>query len=926
MEGAGRPPRDVGEGDTASLRAFLEARFPERLKDNLPIRLTSFIGREQEVEEAKELLRDDSRLLTLTGSGGCGKTSLALRVAETLVGKYPEGVWLVELAALSDPSATAAQVVSALGLREETGRSRVETLSKYLKSRKLLLVLDNCEHLVEACAGLSEALLRCCPGLQILATSREALCIDGETVRQVPSLSLPENRLRPVPGELDRYEAVRLFAERARAASATFELTEANAAAIAEVCRRLDGIPLAIELAAARTRVFPVEQIVTRLDEGFRVLTAGSRTAVSRHRTLEAAIGWSYALLSEEERIMLRRLAVFQGVFTLGAAEAVCAGEGIEKNEVFELVSRLVDKSLVVGPGGEARYQLLETIRRYGWDRLDESGEEAEFRRRHADFFLALAEEAEPELNGPDRYVWLDRLDAERDNLRAALRWARENGEIETGLRIAGALGWFWTHQGYWSEGRSWIEEALAQVGEPTPTVAEAEAIYVAGALAWMQGDHAAAYPRLQESVELWRELGDERGLSAALITLSFEVLAHGDIERAHALAAESVSFWEEGLDGFERARTLAALGIVTMAEGNHAAACSHLEESARFCREIGDDWLLAQPLRSLGVMALRQGEHDRAEALLKESIHTLRGLNDKGLLSISLQFLATTAAVQGRYERGSCLFGVDEALRESIGHSVFPYYRADYDRGVACARAGLDEETFVAAWAEGKAMTPEVSVVYALEVSRQTHEEREGNPSTVEIIERLKERVSEAEAIIEHMRLLAATDDLTGLHNRRHLELLLEEDLNRSRRYGAPLSIILFDLDDFKAVNDAFGHDVGDSVLAGLARAVESLLRQSDRFGRWGGEEFLVVVPEATEEAARLLAERLRARIETQDFGMSVGASASFGVAEFRQDDNKTELIKRADMALYRAKASGKNRVELETASKAYRAVFKGY
>ena len=407
-----------------SVEAEPAPRIPERPAHNLPLEFSSFVGREKELAEVKRLL-ESTRLLTLTGSGGCGKTRLALAAASELVEGFEDGVWLVELASLADPSLVPQSVAFTLGIREQPGRSPTEALSDYLGSRKVLLLLDNCEHLVEACAELAEALLHSCPELRVLATSREALGITGEVAWLVPSLSLPDLRRLPAVEGLPRYESARLFVERA-AVKPTFALTEQNAVAVTQVCYRLDGIPLAIELAAARAKVLPVEQIADRLNDSFRLLAAGSRTAMPRHRTLHATMDWSRELLSWAERSLFHRLSVFAGGFSLEAAESVCIGGDVERDEVLGLLSRLVDKSLVVAreEDGETRYRLLETIRQYGREKLDGSEEESEAGRRHAGFFVGLAEKAERELNGPDQARWLTRLETEHDNIRAALSWS----------------------------------------------------------------------------------------------------------------------------------------------------------------------------------------------------------------------------------------------------------------------------------------------------------------------------------------------------------------------------------------------------------------------------------------------------------------------------------------------------------------------
>src|SRR5215207_2916670 len=457
---------------------------------NLPVARTSFVGREREVVEVKRELAM-TRLLTLTGAGGSGKTRLALEVAKDLLGTYPDGAWLIELAALSEEVLVPQAVAAALGMREQPGRPLTDTLVDALRENKMLLVLDNCEHLIDAVAQLAETLLGSCPGLRVLATSREAFSIVGESVWQVPSLSVPDSRHPSTVEYMAGFESVRLFVERARRRASAFVLTPRNVRAVVEICWRLDGIPLAIELAAARARVLSVEQIAERLDDCFRLLTVGSRTALLRHRTLRATIDWSYELLSEDERRLFRRLAVFAGGFTLEMAEAICSGENLKEDEVLDLLSHLVEKSLVVVQelSGEMRYRLLETVRQYGWEKLEESGEVDPIRRRHANFFLALAQEIEPriepKIHNADRHMWLERLEIEHGNLRAALRWAVDMGKAETGLRLASALFWFWHMRGYLKEGRSWFDRALAEV--PERTAVRAEALYHTGYLAFIQ-------------------------------------------------------------------------------------------------------------------------------------------------------------------------------------------------------------------------------------------------------------------------------------------------------------------------------------------------------------------------------------------------------------------------------------------------------
>ena len=423
---------------------------PRRQPTNLPLELSSFVGREKEVAEVKRLL-GDNRLVTLTGPGGCGKTRLALAVAFEVVEDFGEGAWWVGLAPLSDPTLVPQAVAQALEVHEQPGFSLTETLADALRNKRLLLILDNCEHLIEACARFAHTLLTSCRHLRILATSRETLGVAGEADWRVPSLTLPEVERPPSVDDAVHYEATRLFVERARSRLSTFSLTPENAQAVAEVCRKLDGMPLAIELAAARVAMLSVEQISERLEDPLRLLSAGDRTAEPRQRTLRATLEWSHELLSEPERLVFRRLSIFAGGWTLEAAEAVCAGEGLEEEDVLELLSRLGDKSLVVAEVGSedaVRYRMLEPVRQYAWKLLEDSGEAEQVRERHATYYLELAEEAEPELKGARQGEWLGRLEREHGKLRTALGWSIEGGDADLGLRLAGALERLWWTRG----------------------------------------------------------------------------------------------------------------------------------------------------------------------------------------------------------------------------------------------------------------------------------------------------------------------------------------------------------------------------------------------------------------------------------------------------------------------------------------------
>ena len=451
------------------------------------------MGRESEIGQVRKLLAATC-LLTLTGAGGFGKSRLSLQVAADLLEDYPDGVWLAELASLSDPALVPQAVASAGGVREAPGRPLTATLTAAWKPKRLLLILDNCERLIDACAELVNTLLRICPHVTVLATSREPLNVPGETTWRAPTLSLPRTK-PPLPAfeTLNQYEAVRLFVDRAVSVLPAFAVTSTNAPAVAQICSRLDGIPLAIELAAARLKVLPPEQIASRLDDQFRLLTGGSRTALPRQQTLRAMIDWSHNLLTEAEKTLLRRLSVFAGGWTLTAAEAVCADDALETWEVLEVLSRLVDRSLVLVEEGEARYRLLEPLRQYAQEKLTEAGEADSLRRAHALYFTDFAEEAEPHLTGPEQLEWLSRLDADYGNLRVALAWALLSPEgVEPGLRLAAALLDYGEIQGYEWEGYEWLLKLLPQ-SHSAPARLRARALHTASRLAEALGHQKEA-------------------------------------------------------------------------------------------------------------------------------------------------------------------------------------------------------------------------------------------------------------------------------------------------------------------------------------------------------------------------------------------------------------------------------------------------
>jgi predicted ATPase/DNA-binding CsgD family transcriptional regulator len=690
--------------------------------NNLPFQLTGLVGREREIAEVGRLLAD-ARLLTLTGPGGSGKTRLALALASEVVQGYEDGSWLVELAPLSDPELVPRAVASVLKVSEQPGRPLIETLAEALRDKKMLLVLDNCEHLIEACASLAGTLLRSCKDLKILATSREALRITGETIFAVPPLSLPDPRRLPAVEGLTSYEAARLFLERAVAVEPGFKITEQNALAVAQVCHHLEGMPLAIELAAARTKALSVEQISGRLGDSFGLLSGGGRTDMAHHGTLRATMDWSYGLLDTQERVLFRRLSVFAGGFTLGAAEAVCAGEGIEDVGVLDLLASLVDKSLVsVGEhGGErVRYRLLQTVKQYASEKLEGSGEAGRLRSRHAEYYLWMAREAEPDLG--EQGARLRALGRERDNFRAALGWALDpgssSGAARLGLGMAVALGYrrFWAVYGL-GEGLGWLERGLSRTDE-IPEALRAEALSHAGWIANVRGEYEKAAALLEENLAVSRGLGDETTVAASLVRLGQLLAMHGgERGRVDGLRREA----EALLDGLSELQSLAPLnvflGMAALSEDDYGRARARLGEALSMFRELGDSYGIAVCCATMGFVALRGDDLGRADALFREALASLREVADRAATLHCLTGEASVLALRGEAARAARLWGAAEALGEAASVSLMPVIASRYDHeGHAAARSRLGGEAFEAAWSEGRATPPERAVEYALE------------------------------------------------------------------------------------------------------------------------------------------------------------------------------------------------------------------
>jgi predicted ATPase/DNA-binding CsgD family transcriptional regulator len=720
------PPRDPSKDTTG----FQLASLPKQPPDNLPLELSSFIGREREIVEVKRLL-GDTRLVTLTGPGGSGKTRLALALAQDLVEEFEDGAWWVELASLSDPELVPKAVASALGMREVPASSLTAALVENLKLKNMLLILDNCEHLLEGCAVLADSLLRTCPDLEIVSTSREALRISGETTWLVLGLSLPDQEDAPPVGELAGYEAIRLFVERAKAVDAGFALTERNASAVARLCQKLDGIPLAIELAAARVRMLSVEQISEQLENSLGLLTTGSRVAALRHQTLRATLEWSYELLNEAERTFYGRLSVFAGGCDLEAAETVGAGGSIKEGEVLDLLSSLVDKSLVVAEAGEEgvpRYRMLEPIRQYALERLMETGEADEARCRHAAFFVALAEEARPKLRAEPQVEWLQRLDRENANLRAALSWAFSADDIPTAARLGWALWQFWWTRNYQPEGERWMEPILARKSELPPRL-RARAIIAYTAMAYGQGDSEVVERYSEELMELSREVGRDAHVEAyAHVGFGLVATLRGDFEAAPEHLEVALPLLRESGDDATAALTHISLGTtVLLLQGDQEGARQRFEEGLALSRSLGDRVSECIGLFNLAQLALAGGHYEASHSRFAEGISPSEELGDRGNIAYILEGLGIVAGARNEAGRAARLLGASEALISAIGLRDHTYYRSDphlyehikrslYERIEAKVRAAIGEAAFEAAKEEGRDMSPERAIEYALE------------------------------------------------------------------------------------------------------------------------------------------------------------------------------------------------------------------
>jgi predicted ATPase/class 3 adenylate cyclase len=740
----------------------LPAEFPQLKSldvspNNLPVQLTSFIGRSKERDEVKRMLSEE-RLLTLTGPSGSGKTRLALQVAAEMTDFFKDGVFFVALAPITEPGLVASTIAQSLGIIESSGRSVLDSLTDHLHNKSLLLLLDNFEQVISA-APLVAELLAAGGQLKILITSREGLRISGEREYPVPPLSLPNLKQLPPLESLSQYPAVELFIQRAKAVKPGFSITKDTAPAVAEICYRLDGLPLAIELAAARIKLLHPRAMLTRMEHRLEFLTAGGRDLPARQQTLRDAIAWSYELLDENEQKLFRRLSVFVGGCTVEAVEVV-AGEHPPRGSVLDRLASLLDKSLlqeVEAANGESRFIMLETLREFGLEQLEASGEQISIQRRHADYFLSIAEQTETRLESAGQVEWINRMEQEHDNLRAALECSKTaDGTAETCLRLASALGLFWEARGYYSEGRKLLADLLLTEPIRGRSATRARILARAAELAYRQSDFSATMSLAGESLAIYREVGDRQGIASALIKLGNAATEMGSYAAASGFLEEALKTWRELVDKHGIARALISSGWVALRSGKYGLAKRRLLEALALSRDLGDTRNIAFELSGLGEVALRQKDYllatqlveqslalrkqlgnkwgvgvslgilgwiamreekwDRAMARLCESLEVRHDIGDQSGSAWCLERLAAVALAQGQAEKAARLFGAGSALRASTRSVIDPADQPAYKSKILSLRRELGKERFKIIWEEGRALALEQAVAYALE------------------------------------------------------------------------------------------------------------------------------------------------------------------------------------------------------------------
>jgi predicted ATPase len=684
--------------------------------NNLSEDLSPLFGREKEIAAVKKLLgQEDVRLVTLTGVGGTGKTRLAQQVAHELLAKFTEGAFFIDLGPITDPELVASTIAQPLGVKDAGVISLKDSLKSFLRERQMLLILDNFEQVASAAPVVME-LLSTAPHLKVLVTSRSLLHLSMEREFSVEPLKLPTSKNLPRAGELIQYAAVALFVERARSVKPSFTLTNENAHTISEICQRLDGLPLAIELAAARVKLLSPESILRRLENRLKLLTGGARDLPARQQTVRGTISWSYYLLNKEEQSLLNRLAVFTGGFTLEAAEAMCGVESDVEMEVLDGVGSLVDKSLLVQkdqPDGNSRFRMLEIVKEYSLERLEESGEAEAVRERHARFFLVLAEAAEPELLGARQAEWLIRLEEEHDNLRSALRWSIEHAP-ETALRLAGAIWRLWDRHGHLTEGSRWLGAVLEKTSQ-TATPARVKALLGAGQMAWQLGDLEAARAFVEESLRVGRETGDKLLIARACNGLGAVAMMQSDLAAARSLFEECLVVSREAGDKRMTAVALSNLGNVADEQGDYAAARPLCEEALALARQAGNKYMLTTNLHNLGSIAFHERDFMNSQRYHVECLTLAQELGDKRMITLSLNGFAALAAKSGAWEKSARLSGAAEVVRESIGYEPTPGSRNFRDQLLKEARAALGEQAFSQAIAEGRTLRVEEAVALAV-------------------------------------------------------------------------------------------------------------------------------------------------------------------------------------------------------------------